>query len=135
MVVLRKPGKPDYSLPGAYRPISLINTLGKSLEAVITRRLSFLAEHYGLPLESQFGGRPGRITEEVLLMLANAIDRAWYRQKVVTLVAFNLKGAFNGVIKASLDIHLQSKGFPSVARRWIASFMSGRQASIGFEDY
>jgi hypothetical protein len=33
--VLRKPGKPDYSLPGAYRPISLLNTLGKLLEAVI----------------------------------------------------------------------------------------------------
>ena len=35
IVVLRKPGKPDYSLPGAYRPISLLNTLGKLLEAVM----------------------------------------------------------------------------------------------------
>ena len=68
-------------------------------------------------------------------MLANAIDRAWYRLKVVTLVAFDLKGAFNRVNKTSLDIRLQSKGIPSVARRWITSFMSGRQASIGFDDY
>ena len=27
IIVLQKPGKPDYSLPGAYRPISLLNTL------------------------------------------------------------------------------------------------------------
>ncbi|KAJ9481484.1 hypothetical protein VN97_g11989, partial [Penicillium thymicola] len=40
IVVLRKPKKPDYSVPGAYRPISLLNTLGKLLEAVMARRPS-----------------------------------------------------------------------------------------------
>ncbi|KAI2867039.1 hypothetical protein CBS11852_11467 [Aspergillus niger] len=135
IVVLRKPGKSDYSIPGAYRPISLLNTLGKLLEAVMARRLSYLAEHYGLLPDTQFGGRPGRTTEQALLVLTNAIDRAWYGQRVVTLVAFDLKGAFNGVNKTSLDIRLQAKGIPKVARRWIASFMSGRQARIGFDDY
>jgi hypothetical protein len=47
-MVLRKPGKPDYSLLGAYRPILLLNTLSKLLEVVIARRLSYFAEHYGL---------------------------------------------------------------------------------------
>ncbi|KAJ9481043.1 hypothetical protein VN97_g12464, partial [Penicillium thymicola] len=42
---------------------------------------------------------------------------------------------FNGVNKTSLNVRLLSKGIPSVARKWIASFMSGRQASIGFDDY
>ncbi|OGE47121.1 hypothetical protein PENARI_c062G05676 [Penicillium arizonense] len=45
IVVLRKPGKLDYSVPGAYRPISLLNTLGKLLEAVAARRLSYLTEN------------------------------------------------------------------------------------------
>lgn len=135
IVVLRKPGKPDYSLPGAYRPISLLNTLGKLLEAVMARRLSYYAEHYELLPDTQFGGRPGRTTEQALLLLANAIDRAWYGGRVVSLVAFDLKGAFNGVNKISLDARLQSKGIPAVARRWIASFMCGRQANIGFDDY
>ncbi|KAJ5244713.1 hypothetical protein N7489_004809 [Penicillium chrysogenum] len=115
---MRKPGKPDYSLPGAYRPISLLKTLGKLLEAVMARRLFFFAEQYGLLPDTQFGGRPGRTTEQALLMLANAIDWACY-----------------GVNKTSLGIRLRSKGIPSVARKWIASSMSGRQASIGFDDY
>lgn len=97
IVVLRKPGKPDYSVPGAYRPISLLNTLGKLLEAVVARRLSYLAEKYGLLPDTQFGGRPGRTTEQALLVLSNAIDRAWYKHRVVTLVLFDLKGAFNRV--------------------------------------
>ncbi|CEJ62645.1 Putative Reverse transcriptase [Penicillium brasilianum] len=123
MVVLRKPGKPDYSTPGAYRPISLLNTLGKLLETVIARRLSYLAEKHGLLPNTQFGGRPGRTTEQALLVLANAIDRAWYKCKVVTLIAFDLKGAFNGVNKISLDARLRAKGIPAVAR------------NIGFDDF
>jgi hypothetical protein len=76
IIVLRKPGKPDYSQPGAYRPISLLNTLGKLLEAVIARRLSFYTEHHRLLPDTQFGGRPGRTTEQALLVLTNAIDKA-----------------------------------------------------------
>jgi hypothetical protein len=89
--VLRKPGKPDYTVPGAYRPISLLNTLGKILEAVMARRLSIWAENHKLLPDTQFGGRRGRNTEQALLVLANAIDRAWQRSKVVTLIAFDLK--------------------------------------------
>lgn len=89
--MLRKSGKPDYTIPGAYRPISLLNPLGKLLEAVVARRLSYLAESSGLLPDTQYGGRPGRTTEQALLVLSNAIDRAWNRHKVVTLVAFDLK--------------------------------------------
>ena len=135
IVVLRKPGKPDYSIPGAYRPISLLNTLGKLLEAVMARRLSYLAEKHGLLPDTQFGGRPGRTTEQALLVLSNAIDQAWYKHGVMTLIAFDLKGAFNGVNKISLDASLRAKGIPAIARKWIASFMSERYASIGFDDF
>ncbi len=98
-------------------PPDLVNTLGKLLEAVIARRLSFYAEHYGLLPDTQFKGRPGRTTEQALLVLANAINKAWCQKKVITLVAFDLKGAFNGVNQTSLDTRLQPKGIRSVARR------------------
>jgi hypothetical protein len=116
IVVLRKPGKPEYA-PGAYRPISLLNTLGKLLEAVMAKRLSYYAETYGLLPDTQFGGRPGRTTEQALLVLANAIDQAWLKDKVVTLVVFDLKGAFNGVNKSTLDARLKERGIHTTARR------------------
>ncbi|KYG40116.1 hypothetical protein M433DRAFT_257975, partial [Acidomyces richmondensis BFW] len=43
-VVLRKPQKPDYTKAGAYRPIALLNTLAKVLEAVVARRIPKEAE-------------------------------------------------------------------------------------------
>lgn len=116
-MVLQKPGKPDYSLPGAYRPISLLNTLGKLLEAVIARRLSYLTEKHRLLPDTQFSGRPGRTTEQALLVLSTAINRAWYKHKVVTLISFDLKGAFNGVQQASLNTCLRARGIPAIARK------------------
>ena len=47
-VVLRKPQKPRYDVPKAYRPIALLNTLGKSLEKVLASRLSGMAEDNNL---------------------------------------------------------------------------------------
>lgn len=135
IVVLRKPAKADYTNPSAYRPISLLNTLGKILEGVIARRLSYYAEAHRLLPSTQFGGRPGRNTEQALLVLTNAIDQAWLRSKVVTLVAFDLKGAFNGVNHATLDARLREKKIPTPARVWIQSFMQGRRSSIHFDGF
>jgi hypothetical protein len=57
--VLHKPNKPDYSKPKAYRPISLLETFSKGLEAVVARRLSYLAEtHRLLPLPKVAGSLP-----------------------------------------------------------------------------
>ncbi len=39
-VTLYKPGKGDYSLVGAYRPITLLPIIGKALETIIANRLS-----------------------------------------------------------------------------------------------
>jgi hypothetical protein len=47
-VVLRKPQKPTYDVAKAYRPIALLNTLGKVLEKIVTRRVSALAEEHDL---------------------------------------------------------------------------------------
>lgn len=87
-------------------------------------------EKHDLLPDTQLGERPRRTTEQALLVLSNAINRAWYRHKVVTLISFNLKGAFNRVHKVSLDACLRARRIPTVARKWIASFMSDRHASI-----
>ena len=135
IIVLRKPGKPNYTEPGAYQPISLLNTLGKILEAVMAWRLSYWAEAYKLLPDTQFGGRPGHNTKQALLTLANKINQAWLQLKVITLIAFDLKGAFNGVNKTSLDTCLQAKGIPTIARCWICSFMENQYTSICFDNF
>jgi hypothetical protein len=44
MIILRKLKKSDYIDLSAYRPITLLNTFGKALKSIVTRRLGFLSE-------------------------------------------------------------------------------------------
>jgi len=51
-VVLRKSQKLDYTKPGVHRPIALLYTLAKTLEAIVARRMSKEAESRGILLET-----------------------------------------------------------------------------------
>ena len=55
-VVLRKPGKPDYEIPKAYRPIALLCTLAKVLTAIVAEDMSRLVEKHQLVPMTHFGG-------------------------------------------------------------------------------
>ena len=50
-VVLRKPEpKKSFHHPKSYRPVALMNTLGKILDSVLVQRIQYLAEKYQLLL-------------------------------------------------------------------------------------
>jgi hypothetical protein len=101
----------------------------------MAKRLLYYAEANGLLPNTQFRGQPGRNPKQALLVLRNAIDQAWLASKVITLVAFNLKGAFNRVSSNILNLQLKAKGIPTKLQTWVASFMEGRSASILFNNF
>ena len=53
--VLRKPGKPNYTVPGAYRPIALLDTIGKVLSSCIAEDLVLLSEKHQLLPNNHYG--------------------------------------------------------------------------------
>jgi hypothetical protein len=73
---LQKLGKKDYTILKAFRPISLLLTISKGLEAVIAIRLSYLAEEHSLLLKNHFGARLKRSTEQALNILVERIYKA-----------------------------------------------------------
>jgi hypothetical protein len=76
IVTIRKPGKADYTAPKAFRPISLLQTISKGLEAVVAARLSYLTEKFHLLPPNHFGGRPRRSAEHALNVLVERIYQA-----------------------------------------------------------
>jgi hypothetical protein len=64
-VVLQKPGKtPEiYRIPGGYRPIALLPTIRKVIEAIVARRITKAVEAYGLLPTKQIGNREHRSIE------------------------------------------------------------------------
>jgi hypothetical protein len=128
IVTLRKPGKADYTIPKAFRPISLLPTISKGFEAAIAARLSFITETYSLLPSNHFGARPRRSAEQALNVLVERIYQAWRQGKVLSLVSFDVKGACNGVHSDVLERRLAARQVPSLAVRWIRNFCDSRHA-------
>ena len=78
-MVLPKPGKTPAKkeLAGAWRPISLLNYMGKIIEALIAMRLTKAAKDNGLLPEGQFGNRKGRSTKIAVRFMVTAVRTAW----------------------------------------------------------
>jgi ribonuclease HI len=97
--------------------------------------LSYIAEKCCLLPENHFGGRPGRSAEQALNILIERIYQAWRRRKVLTLVSFDVKGAFNGVHAHVLERRLRARRVPDQATRWIKNFCSQRKAQVALGNY
>lgn len=60
IIPLKKPDKDDYRIAKAWRPTSLLSTLGKILETVVADRISYAVELFGLLPTNHFGARKRR---------------------------------------------------------------------------
>jgi hypothetical protein len=136
-IILRKTGKSDYTNPAAYRPIALLNTLGKALEAVISNRIRFLAETHALLPETQMGARRQRSTETALQLITEKIHTIWggNKRRVASLLSVGIAGAFDGVSHARLIHNLRKRRLPALLIGWITDFLQGRTTEIRLGDF
>ncbi|GAA5962994.1 hypothetical protein JCM10213_007765, partial [Rhodosporidiobolus nylandii] len=102
-LVLRKPKKPDHSIPKADRLISFERTLAKLAEKLVARR--------GAPLNLispfHFGGRRGVRAEEAVVCAADTLKRQHRKGRVVVGPALDAEGAFPNTDAEQLDRDLQ----------------------------
>lgn len=129
-VVFCKPGKPDYTIAKAFRPIALLNTLGKALEFIFTKKITYLAETYGLLPHNHFGARRARSTKYVLHYIVERIYSLWNKKKIALVLLLNVTGAFNNVSKDRLLYNLCTKQIDAWIVAWIGSFLTGRSTTF-----
>jgi len=134
-VVLRKPGKDDYTQPKAYRPIALLNTLGKALEAVIANRLAYLADVHHLLPSRHTGGRKLASTEHAMHFLIQRIYQAWSEGKVASLLLLDVSGAYDNVSRERLLHNLRKRRVDQKIVGWVSSFLSGRSTTLKLQEY
>ena len=88
VAVLRKPGKSVqvYQTVGGWRPISLLSTMGKTIETIIRKWIAEAAEERHLLLDRQMGNRKDRNTEFAIQMVTETVYTAWKYQAVTSLL-------------------------------------------------
>lgn len=69
-------------------------------------------ESFGLLPTNHFGARKKRSAEQALLLLQEHIYNAWRSKKVLSLVSFDVEGAYNKAYKDRLLQRFAARGVP-----------------------
>ena len=132
--VLKKPRKSDYTDPKAWRPIALLDCMGKALETIVARRISKLAEDNELLPGNQMGARRQRSTESALELLVEQVYTIWNHgpENVATVLSLDVAGAFDNVSHHRLPHNLRKRKIPEYLVTRTKCFLEDRQTSLSF---
>lgn len=131
-VVIPKPNKPDYTKAKAYRPIVLLNCLGKLLEKVIARRLQFEAQKFGILHPCQFGGAMQHSTVDAGMQLVHNIKQAWRQGLDSSAILLDIAQFFPSINHELLAGILRRQGFDPQLCNFFQDYLVGRKTQFQF---
>ena len=134
-VVLRKPGKPRYDNPKAYRPIALLNTMSKVLTALMADLMTFYTETHQLLPAHHFGRRPGRTTTDAVHLLVHKIKDAWRKRQVTAVLFLDIEGAFPNAVTSKLIHSMKKRSLPDSLTKFAKLMLERRTTLLRFDDH
>lgn len=100
VVLLRKAGKPEVE-PSSYRPICLLNVVGKVFETILVARLEERITSRGGLSPNQYGFRKATFTDNAVQNLQQKILAAitFPSEKFCVAVSLDTQNAFNSIYR------------------------------------
>lgn len=122
--------KGDASLPGNYRPISIIPILGKIFEVLIKNRLVEYLNAIKFISEEQYGFQKGKSTIDAILSIVESIVDGLEKGDHVEITLFDLSKAFDCVSHDILLSKLEAIGMRGISHKLLSSYLLNRKQSI-----
>ena len=94
MVIISKPNKKLYNSSKLFRPIVLLNTVGKLIEKVIRERLQFNMASNNFIHPSQLGSLKFKSTIDTGIVLTHIIRSGWIKNMSTSTLAFDITQFF-----------------------------------------
>jgi hypothetical protein len=130
-----KPHHADYSLVKNFRPVSLLECMGKLVEKLMARLLySEIIRHDLLPT-NQYGGRMASSTLDAGLMLTHDIQVAHAAGLRTGLLLFDIQGYFDNINRERLIQVVADLGFAPEIVSWTRAFLSERTVRLKFNKH
>jgi hypothetical protein len=127
-----KPGK-DPALPSSYRPISLLDTVGKLFEKILLARVLLEVSERGLLRDEQFGFRPRHSTTLQLARLVERVNRNFDESRLTGAVFLDVAKDFDTVWVKGLLYKLTVLNVPSYLVKTISSYLDCRTFQTSFQ--
>jgi hypothetical protein len=135
LVIIPKLGKPSYSVPKVFRPIVLLNTMGKLIKKCVLNRIQFDCVKHGVFQSNQFGEIMQRSTEDAGLYLTHLVKAGWARGLKTSMIAFDIVQFFPSLNHGMLMAILRQSGFPEKAIHFFSSYLVNRETSYHWGEF
>jgi hypothetical protein len=122
----------DPAQPSSYRPIRLLDTIGKLFENILPTRILHQVGECGLLKDEHFGFRPGHSTSLQLARLEERITRNIDEKKLTGAVSLDVAKVFDIVCIDGLLYNLTILHFPSYLVHINSSYIRGRTFDASF---
>jgi len=113
-----------------YRPISLLSSISKILEKIVSQKLIKHLLENDLLYVHQYGFLPNRSTEHNLLQIVNYISKALDEGNYCIGVFLDLKKAFDVCSHEILLKKLQKMGVRGNTYNWFKNYLAGRSQFV-----
>jgi hypothetical protein len=130
--VIPKPKRADYTLAKNFRPISLLECLGKLLEKVVAKLIYRDMSKHALVPTTQFGGRNASSTLDAGLTLLHDIQSAQQAGLKTGILLFDIRGYFDNINHERLIKVFTDLGFAPELVSWCRSFLTDRTVRLKF---
>jgi len=129
IVLVRKGDKP-VGLPSSYRPLCLLNDIGKVLEHLLACRLETVVTRNGELAAKQFGFRKGVSTDDAVRMLQDIVLPEVNHGKYCMAVSVDIRNAFNTLRWSDVLGALGAWDVPEYLTRMFGSYFSGGTGAV-----
>lgn len=129
LVLIEKPMKPT-DKNTSYRPICLLDGMGKVFERLLKKRLEDEIVNNGGLSPQQYGFIPGRSTVDAMLEVKKIAKDAKNKKKLCVMTAADVKNAFNSVPWKGILEELKNKNISKYLRNIMADYFTNRKILI-----
>ncbi|PPQ94891.1 hypothetical protein CVT25_004372 [Psilocybe cyanescens] len=123
-VIIPKPNKPFYSAPKAFRPIVLLNTVGKLIEKMLSNHIQFNGVASDVFYPNQIGGIRQRSTKDAGLILMHMVCTGWAKRLKTSIIAFDIAQFFPSLNHEVLMAILRKLGFSNNVVKFFSHYLT-----------
>jgi hypothetical protein len=136
IIILKKSNKNNYIDFKTYRFIALLNTIDKTFEFIIARRINTFAEIHEMFFATQIKKRRKRICVTTLKFFIEQIHTIWNmnKNKMITLLSMNVASAYDHVSRERLMHNLRKRELSDWIMTWTNNFMKNRHITLIIDD-
>ena len=135
MIVIPKPNKSLYDSPKSFRPIVLLNTMGKLIEKVIRDRLQFQVISNNFIYQSQLRGLKFKSTTDAGIALTYFIHIGWIKNMLTSSLVLDIVQFFPLLNYHLLVLILGKAGFNSRVVNFFSNYHVNRQTKYFWNNF